>query len=259
MKRGSLSVVGTGHRIAGQVTLESQALIRHADRLFFLVDDDLTALWLRGLNPAAESLRRFYVRGRSGLTASHAMVERILSAVRRGLDVCAAFSGHPGVYVRPASEAVLRARSEGFHAAMYPGISAVDCLYADLGVDPATHGCSIFEATDFLVCRRKFDPRSSLVLLQAGTIGVTQYVTRSVSRANRLRVLARVLQRSFPSCHEVIVYDSVALPPFAPFVQRTTLAHLPDARVNFLSTLFIPPRGGTPPKGLNINACVERR
>jgi precorrin-3B methylase len=245
MKRGSLSVVGTGHRIAGQITVESQFIIRRADWLFFLVDEDLTALWLRELNPAAESLRPFYVRGRSGVAASYAMVECILSAVRRGAHVCAAFSGHPGVYVRPASDAVLRARSEGFPARMYPGISAVDCMFADLGVDPATHGCSIFEATDFLVCRRRFDPRRSLVLLQAGAIGVTQYVTRSVSRAHRLSVLARVLQRSFSPRHEVIIYDSVALPPFAPVLQRVTLRRLAEARVNFLSTIYVPPLGVT--------------
>jgi hypothetical protein len=34
---------------------------------------------------------------------------------------------------------------------MLPAISAEDCLFADLGVDPADHGCPSYEATDFLV------------------------------------------------------------------------------------------------------------
>ena len=40
---------------------------------------------------------------------------------------------HPGVYVAPSHETVLRARAEGYPARMLPGISSEDCLFADLG------------------------------------------------------------------------------------------------------------------------------
>jgi hypothetical protein len=33
---------------------------------------------------------------------------------------------------------------------MLPGISAEDCLFADLGIDPGIYGCQSYEATDFL-------------------------------------------------------------------------------------------------------------
>ena len=65
------------------------------------------------------------------------MAEAILEPVRAGKRVCAAFYGHPGVFVLPSHDAISRARAEGFEATMLPGVSAEDCLVADLGVDPA--------------------------------------------------------------------------------------------------------------------------
>ena len=65
------------------------------------------------------------------------IVGDILDAVRGGASVCAAFYGHPGIFVTPSHDAVRRARAEGYPARMLPAVSAVDCLFADLGVDPA--------------------------------------------------------------------------------------------------------------------------
>src|SRR5437773_2103233 len=65
------------------------------------------------------------------------MVEELLAPVRAGHNVCAAFYGHPGVFVNPGHEAIRRARAEGFPARMLPAVSALDCLVADLGIDPA--------------------------------------------------------------------------------------------------------------------------
>jgi hypothetical protein len=91
------------------------------------------------------------------------------------LEVCVVFYGHPGVFVQPAHEAIRVARLEGFTARMLPGISAEDCLFADIEVDPGVYACQSFEATDFLVRKRKFDPRSPLVLWQIGSIGDLYY------------------------------------------------------------------------------------
>ena len=78
----------------------------------------------------------FTVEGRSRLDTYQDMVDRILACVREGSDVCVAFYGHPGVFVYPSHEAIKRARIEGYKATMLPGISAEDCLFADLGIDP---------------------------------------------------------------------------------------------------------------------------
>ena len=59
-KRGSLVVVGTGVTAAAHATLEAVALIRKADKLFYLVTDRVTELWLTHLDSTAETLSDLY-------------------------------------------------------------------------------------------------------------------------------------------------------------------------------------------------------
>src|SRR5216683_1496595 len=113
----------------------------------------------------------------SRMYAYNATVEHILGCVRTGDKTVGAFYGHPGVFVYPSHEAIRRARSEGYSAKMLPGISAEDCLFADLGIDPAVCGCQTFEATDFLLHGRRIDPSSSVVLWQIGVVGDMTFKT----------------------------------------------------------------------------------
>ena len=82
----------------------------------------------------------------------------------RGHRIVAAFYGHPGVFTYPTDESIRRARAEGYHARMLAGISAEDCLIADLGVDPARNGCQSYEATDFLLNSRTIDALAQFIL-----------------------------------------------------------------------------------------------
>lgn len=258
MDRGALIIVGTGFRVAGQVTAEALSCLRKADKLFHLVLDPATRQWLESLNPTAESLDDCYVQGRPRAEAYAAMVERVLTPVRRGLTVCGAFYGHPGVFVDPSHEAVRQARAEGHAARMLPGISAEDCLFADLGVDPGRHGCQSFEATDFLLRGRRFDPASSLILWQVGAIGDVNASRdgRPDERRRRegLRILADVLLEHYPAGHQGILYETSPLPLCEPSIRPVALAELPEAPVRFTSTLYVPPGKRSP-----VDRAMRRR
>ena len=104
-----LTLVGTGYALAGQFTAESIACIEKADKLFYLIPDPVTEVWVRELNPTAESLHSSYAVGRDRSITYEAMVERILAPLRANLNVCAVFYGHPGVLCEPGHEAVRRA------------------------------------------------------------------------------------------------------------------------------------------------------
>ncbi len=147
-RRGSLTVVGTGIAGPAHTTREALAAIRGASRLFFLVSDPLTRAWLLDLAPGGEDLIDAYAVGRPRERSYEKMVVRILAAVRAGERVVAVFYGHPGVFADPPHEAIRRARREGFPARMQPGISAEDCLVAELGaIYPAAHEVVIYEAS----------------------------------------------------------------------------------------------------------------
>jgi hypothetical protein len=239
MRSGSLTIVGTGIRLS-QISVEARASIQSADKLLFLVSDPITTSWLMEVNPRAESLYPFYGEGKPRSTTYQEMAERILSCVREGLNVCAAFYGHPGVFVYPSHEAIRRARLEGFGAKMLPAISAEDCLFADLGIDPSTHGCQSFEATDFLVYRRRFDPEVSLILWQIGLVGELGFKTRY--SLSGLQILLEVLQQWYDSGHQVVIYEAAIYPHCEPFIDRVSLKKVAERNVTPVSTLYVPPK-----------------
>jgi precorrin-2 methylase len=247
VKAGELVVVGTGITLVSQATIEALECMKRADRLLFLVTEPATETWLRRLNPAAETLRNCYAPGKPRDRSYREMVQRILAAVQTGAYVCAAFYGHPGVFVNPGHAAIRRARREGFRARMLPGISTEDCLFADLGVDPGDEGCQSFEATSFLAYRRRFDPTSALILWQVGVLGEPSIRKDMQGRPERLRRLTTYLRRSYAARHPVVLYEAAQFPISKPRIQRIALANLPITTVWPITTLYIPPTPSRPP------------
>ena len=164
--------------------------------MLYLVSDPATAEWLRSVKPNARSLSELYRPGPPRRQIYAEMVEQILDAVRGGANVCALFYGHPGVYVAPSHLAVAQARQEGYQARMLPGISAEDCLFADLGVDPADYGWQSYDATDFLLRGYEPDPASALVLWQVDALGKLD--SSLGQEPGSLRVLAERLRERDP-------------------------------------------------------------
>lgn len=238
-ERGSLVVVGTGIRTGTQLTPETQAALRAADDVFYLVTDPMAAAWFERLVPHARSLLGLYDVGKNRGETYAEMVETILEPVRRGHKVCAAFYGHPGVFVLPSHEAVARARAEGLEARMLPAVSAEDCLFAELGVDPASRGCLSYEATDLLIHSRTIDPSAYLVLWQIAWLGNVRY-SPTPSREH-LPLLVEYLERHYPPEHEVILYEASPYPVGPGQIRRLRLADLPAAEPSPMSTLCVPP------------------
>ena len=100
------------------------------------------------------------------------MSEVLLREVRKGFYVVGIFYGHPGVFVNPSHRAISIARAEGHDAAMYAGVSAEDCLYAEIGVDPSRPGSQTVEATDLLLRNRPLLTDSHVIIFQVGCVGL---------------------------------------------------------------------------------------
>ncbi len=242
MKRtspGSLTVVGTGIQL-GHLSLDARACIEGAGHVFFVVADAVTRSWILEVQPKAESLQDCYKVGKDRMETYVEMVERILTRVRQGIEVCAAFYGHPGVFVWASHEAIRRARQEGYNARMLPGISAEDCLFADLGFDPGQNGCRSFEASHFLGYRCKVDTSCPLILWQIAAVGDPTFHTKTNRRG--LHLLIDVLRREYGEEHEVVVYEAAQYPVADPIILRAPLGQVPDLDITLGSTLFVPPK-----------------
>jgi hypothetical protein len=239
-RRGALVVVGTGITGIGQTTLETVACLERAEKVFFLVTEPTTELWIRGLNRSAESLAALYADHKNREQTYAEITRLLVSSVRGGRRVCAAFYGHPGVLVQASHRAIRTLRRDGYTARMLPGVSADGCLYADLGVNPGDHGVQSFEATDFLLYRRSFDPTSELLLWQVGVLGEPRAIRGATCRPERLRALVRVLRRQYPATHKVTLYYAPIFPSRPPIVKRVRLDRLPDVPVSPLALLYVP-------------------
>lgn len=237
---GRLYVVGTGIGLAGQLTIEARNVVRHADQAFALMAEPLALEFLRALSPRLISLSAYYGGGRTRDQSYAEMVDRILQPLEDGQTIAAVFYGHPGVFVWPSHEAIRRARAAGYSATMLPGISAEDCLIADLGLDPGVSGLQTYEACDFLVYPRRFDPCVPLVLWQLAALGD---VSRNRFEADPiwLNALANVLMQEYPADHSVTVYEAASFPLDEPRIERLPLSRLGCAAVTQASTLYIPP------------------
>jgi hypothetical protein len=237
-KGGSLVIVGTGISI-GQMTVETREYIENALHVVALVADPLTLLWLKRRNRSTESLHRFYDNGKDRRRTYVEIVEYVMGLLRRGVDVCFVLYGHPGVFAFPPHELIRRARRERIPALMLPAVSTEDCLFADLGMDPGNCGCQSFEATDFLLRRRKFDQCSMLILWQFGVVGEASYPTGM--KRDCVRVLVERLAQSYPPSHEVILYEAAVYPLHAPICRKVQLARLPLTKYLPMATLVVPP------------------
>lgn len=240
-KRGSLLVVGTGINGVGQTTLEAVDAMERAEMLFYCVVEPTTRLWIQQLNPSAVSLSDLYEEGKKRSKTYAEMTERLVTAVRSGRRVCVAFYGHPGVLVESTHAAIRRLRREGYSARMLPGVSADGCLYADLRLNPGENGVQSFEATDFLLSRRRFDPTSGLILWQIGVLGESVSQRGLKCRPDRLQTLAQALGRHYPAQHLLVLYYAATFPANAPVVRRLRLDRLHRAVIRPMAMLYVPP------------------
>ncbi len=163
-QRGSLACVGMGMTLGSHLTPLARNNIEQADVVFAALSDGVVELWLQRMHPDVRSLQPYYAEGKSRMKTYRQWVDLMMTEVRAGKKVCGVFYGHPGIFAWSPHKAIEVARAEGFPAYMEPGISAEDCLYADLGIDPGRFGCQHFEASQLLFYERRIDPAGYLVL-----------------------------------------------------------------------------------------------
>ncbi len=237
---GSLVCVGLGMTLGSHLGPLARSHIEQSEVVFAGLSDGIVELWLTRMHADVRSLQPLYREGKSRMQTYRQMVDAILTEVRAGRRVCGVFYGHPGVFAWAPHKAIEVARGEGYAAHMEPGVSAEDCLYADLGIDPGRYGCQHYEASQLLFYQRRIDPTAYLVLWQVGLVGDQSLARFSTGAAYR-QVLVDVLARDYPLAHEVIVYRAATLPIQPPRIERLALGELPQADVGMADTVVIPP------------------
>ncbi|MEY2169964.1 MULTISPECIES: SAM-dependent methyltransferase [unclassified Rhodanobacter] len=239
-RRGSLSCVGLGMTLGSHLTPLARSHIEQADVVFAALSDAIAEEWLKRMHPDVRSLQPNYAEGKPRIKTYREWVALMMAELRAGKRVCGVFYGHPGIFAWSPHKVIEQARAEGYEAHMEPGISAEDCLYADLGIDPGTYGCQHFEASQLMYWERRIDPAGYLVLWQVGIIGNRSVGRFDIGPAYRALLVER-LGQDYPPDHEVIIYRGATLPIEHPCIQRITLRELVDVPLTAEETVVLPP------------------
>jgi len=238
--RGSIACVGLGMTLGSHLTPLARSHIRQADVVFAAVSDNIVEMWLERMHPDVRSLQPYYGQGKPRMATYREWVEVMMAEVRAGKRVCAVFYGHPGIFAWSPHKVIEVARAEGFAARMEPGISAEDCLYADLGIDPGKFGCQHLDASQLLFYEKRIDVTGYLVLWQVGVAGNRSIAQPGHGRAYR-ELLLEVLSEEYPADHELIVYRCATLPIERPRIRHIKLRDLPHADIPAEETVVVPP------------------
>ena len=239
--KGSLVNVGLGMTLGSHITPLSRHFIEQADVVYVAASNQLVEEWVQTMNSNVISLQPMYEVGKSRKETYQEMTEIIMQSVRAGKQVCGAFYGHPGVFALPPHETIRIAKAEGYQAHMEPGISAEDCLFADLGIDPGSYGCAHYEANNFMFNQTKFDSSAYLILWQVGIAGDRSLKVFDTS-VEAKQLLVDALLETYEPDHEVIVYECAVLPIEQPRIETVQLKKLNTVPLLMKSTLVIPPQ-----------------
>ncbi|WAQ93949.1 hypothetical protein MAR_006420 [Mya arenaria] len=207
---GRITIIGSGIKSVGHLTLEAVGFIKSCKKVdatrrngfFVLYDDD-------------KDRYETYVQ----------MSEAILQEARKGVHVAAVFYGHSGIFCLPSHRILQIAKREGIPAKLLAAPSAVDCLFADLQIDPAFPGCQSFEATDLLLRKRKLFTYIHTVLWQVGCVGKTYFQYKGFDN-DKLHVLIEFLQDIYGRDYEIVHYIGPHYAVCDPVIETLKLSEL---------------------------------
>jgi hypothetical protein len=224
-KRADIYLLGRGiaNGIA-QMTVESLDALR-ASRVVFDLSGDVRAV--RKLHPNVVDLYSDYWTGELCDDVYDRMQEMILAEVKtNGPTVSVIVDGHPMVFDDVNWGIVRAGKRRGLNVVPLPGISCVDTMMIDLGVDIGI-GAQIVHANHLLAYDIKLDPHLQTFVFQVAKFGTSFFSAETrANRPGRFTPLAEHLTRFYKPDHPATLIVS-GTPPLR---KRVKLGALDDAR-----------------------------
>ncbi|HHT9843882.1 TPA: SAM-dependent methyltransferase [Legionella pneumophila] len=231
-----LIIVGSGIKSVSHITEETKKIIQKADKVLYLVNEDILKLWIEREANLAESLEPIYFATERRTDSYHAITKYIIEQYTKVQILCVVFYGHPTVFAYSALKAAQFIRQKKGNAVILPAISSMDCLYSDLQIDPGKNGCFSIEATELLIYERQIDINAHLIIWQAANLG-----THNTNKTKKIDILCKYLQIFYKADHPVCIYEAAQLPTQSPRIEWIKLNQLENASITTLSTLYFPP------------------
>ncbi len=234
-------IIGLGIKPIQHLTLEAASAMR-ACRTVFTVDHGFGVLdYIRKLGPRVVDLIPEYKEGRHRLDTYQHMAAKVIDQALRDPPVALAVYGHPQWLVFPSELVSDAARHLGLNVTAIAGISSIDTLVLELGIDPAAEGMQIFEATGMVVNKMPITPTVPCVILQADAFNNELFSTTR-QKSERYTALIEYLATFYPMDHKLLSVYSATHALMNPITIAFPLRNLAEvfARETVSGTLFIP-------------------
>jgi len=235
---GSLTVVGTGIDSTMQLSAGTRAAIASADLVLHMLADPVTLRRVQMLNPNTRSLTGHYGPHKDRAITYAEIADEVVAEVLAGSRVCFALYGHPSFYALPGRVAARRVREAGLPARIVPAVSSLDCLFADLELDPSEGGLQLYGATYFLRCRPPVDTHATLILMQVGMLG-ERGGAPTAAVIEHFEHLAELLCELYGAEREALFYEASPYPGVRPRIVRFRLGDRPKPSPPQLSVLCV--------------------
>ncbi len=205
----------------------------------------MTAAHIHELNANAIDLYEYYGEGKLRNITYVQMAELMLREVRRGRSVVGLFHGPPGYFVKSGRRALAIAEMEGFETVLLPGISATDCLFSDLRIDPGVIGVQIMKAGHVLRENVSLATDNHVVLIQIGSVGDNTFSFTGFKHTKFDRYFDKLIS-IYGDEHDSVYYVASIFPGPDPviLVRRLGEYRLQQTQDTVhAATLYLPPAG----------------
>jgi len=237
-----IAIVGLGISGVHQITREVEETLRRTNEVF-VTDMGVGVLeQLETLTPKVTDLTSRYQGGTHRILIYRRMASEVVAAALDHPPVAFATYGHPRMYCYPTTLIERAAMVLDLDVEVLPGISFLDTLLAELGVDPGFDGLQLYEATDVVVRRRPLQPDVNCVITQ-GPIVMDAYNRPGAPSEDNLRLMQDYLLEVYPAQHEAIFVVSKTHPLLDTIKQAVPIGKLAEVlgQGPNVGTLFIPP------------------
>ncbi|MGI9097799.1 MAG: SAM-dependent methyltransferase [Solirubrobacteraceae bacterium] len=223
-------VVGYGNRMPNDFTLEMLAVLKRCRRVFGVPPIHAPQL---GLAPM-ESLMALYRVGRPRCDVYDEMAQIVLAAAAREAPVAFATYGSAMVGMPVCHQLLERAPRRGLSVHVTGAPSALDGIWAQLGIDPLA-GAEIWDATTFMQTAAEPNTCANLLLAQVALL-------ESCDVGEPVAALRERLLRSYDADHVVHFVTAPGAAAYAPRADLETLrlGELVRPGRQRLSTLLVP-------------------
>jgi uncharacterized protein YabN with tetrapyrrole methylase and pyrophosphatase domain len=237
-----IAVVGLGITSVHHITREAEETLRRSRRTFVTDTTGGVVGFLTSICPEVVDLSRHFQAGRHRASIYQAIASDVVAGALEDAPVAFATYGHPKMLSYPTQLIQRAAAILDLRVRVLAGISFLDTLLVDLGIDPGFDGLQIYEATDLLVRHRPLHTDVGCVVAQVSVVANPREGTASDAHEQLVR-LQEYLLGFYPPDHGAVVVTSRTHPLLEPLLYRARIGNLANAlgQTSHSGTLYIPP------------------